>query len=258
MEKTQIKFLGTTACIFDKNDDTPSFIVNDKYLFDTGFALVNNLVNNGYNPTDIKYLFFTHMHHDHYMSLPSLLFYYVQTGADIRELKIIGPRQDVKRIVKKAMDFLEITKFWKDAGEPEIIEMDGGDSYETEDMIFETVPSNHPVQGMCYRITDKNSKKVICATGDTAVNDALPLFFNNCDALIHEISWGYRENPYGSKLPSGHSTVSEAIKLAQGVDAKKIFFVHNSRSTTDQAVKDARTLNLNAINPVIGEKYLID
>ena len=74
MNDTNIMFLGTTACIFDKNDDTPSFLINKKYLFDTGFALVNNLVNNDIDPLSIKYLFFTHMHHDHYISLPSFLF----------------------------------------------------------------------------------------------------------------------------------------------------------------------------------------
>lgn len=259
MITTDITFLGTTACIFDKNDDTPSFVINDKYLFDTGFALVNNLVNNNYNPTDIEYLFFTHMHHDHYMGLPSLLFYYVQTGADLKKLKIIGPKKDVRRIVQKAMDFLCIREFWGNAGMPQIIEIEGGDSFETEDMMFQTVPSNHPVQGMCYRMTDKNTGKVICATGDTAVNDALPEFFKNSDALIHEISWGYRENPYGSKLPSGHSTVSEAINLANTVKTKRIFFVHNSRETADMAVNDAKIVEqLEAINPIIGKKYIID
>ena len=170
------------------------------------------------------------------------------------------PKNDVRRIVEKAVDFLEISKFWKNAGMPQIIEIEGGGTFETEDMLFQTVPSNHPVQGMCYRITDKNTGKVICATGDTAVNDALPEFFKNCDALIHEISWGYRENLYGSKLPSGHSTVSEAINLASEIKTKKIFFVHNSRETANQAVAEATqsVVGLEAINPIIGEKYIID
>ena len=108
MSDTNIMFLGTTACIFDKNDDDPCFLINKKYLFDTGFALVNNLVNNDVEPLDIKYLFFTHMHHDHYISLPAFLFYYIQKGGNLSELKIIGPANDVRRIVKKAMDFLFI------------------------------------------------------------------------------------------------------------------------------------------------------
>jgi ribonuclease Z len=260
MNTTQITFLGTTACIFDKNDDTPSFVINDKYLFDTGFALVNNLVNHNYMPTDIQYLFFTHMHHDHYVGLPSLLFYYVQTGADLTKLKIIGPKNDVRRIVEKAVEFLEIPKFWKNAGMPEIIETEGGDTFETEDMLFETVCSHHPVQGLCYRMTDKNTGKVICATGDTAVNDALPEFFKNCDALIHEISLGCKENTPGFVHPSGHSTISEAIKLASEVKTKKLFFVHSSRQTANHAVvlANQRVAGLEAINPIIGEKYRID
>ena len=152
MNDTNIMFLGTTACIFDKNDDTPSFLINKKYLFDTGFALVNNLVNNDIDPLSIKYLFFTHMHHDHYISLPSFLFYYMQKGGDVKKLKIIGPAKDVRRIVEKAMSFSE-SKSWENKT-PQIIELEPGEIFETDDTTFETCESIHGVQGICYRITD--------------------------------------------------------------------------------------------------------
>ena len=145
-----IKFFGTTACIFDKNEDNPCFLVNGKYLFDTGFALVNNLLNNDINPVDIKYLFFTHMHHDHYISLPAFLFYYLQTGSKLEELTIAGPSDDVSRIVDKAMDFIEGKKFWQTEG-PKVVELNCGDSFETEDMIFEQL-MNH--DDMIYLFED--------------------------------------------------------------------------------------------------------
>lgn len=235
MQDTKIKFLGTTACIFDKNDDDPCFLINDKYLFDTGFAVVNNLVNNDIKPTSIKYLFFTHMHHDHYISLPALLFYFLQTGVKLEELTIIGPSDDVERIVEAAMNFVEAKKFWETES-PEIVKLSGADRFETEDMIFETVASRHPVQGLCYRITDKETGKVICATGDTALNDELPEFFKEADMLIHEISMQMNVIKGGYEASNGHSTVSEAVELANKTNAKQLFFIHSPRKIEKEAV----------------------
>ena len=253
-----IRFFGTTACIFDKNEDNPCFLVNGKYLFDTGFALVNNLLNNDINPVDIKYLFFTHMHHDHYISLPAFLFYYLQTGARLEELTIVGPSDDVVRIVDKAMDFIEGKKFWQTEG-PKVVELNCGDSFETEDMIFETVSSLHPVQGLCYRMTDKTTGKVICATGDTAKNDLLPEFFEGCDALIHEISLGMYKNEGGYATSNGHSSVYEAVELANKTQAKQLFFVHHSRKAEADILNYAKANFAGdvCIWPDIGKVYTI-
>ena len=251
-----IKFFGTTACIFDKNEDNPCFLVNGKYLFDTGFALVNNLLNNDINPVDIKYLFFTHMHHDHYISLPAFLFYYLQTGSKLEELTIAGPSDDVSRIVDKAMDFIEGKKFWQTEG-PKVVELNCGDSFETEDMIFKTVSSLHPVQGLCYRMTDKTTGKVICATGDTAKNDLLPEFFEGCDALIHEISLGLYKNEGGYATSNGHSSVYEAVELGNVTGAKNLYFIHHSRDIEDEVVAYAKEnfKGSNAGWPKTGKSY---
>lgn len=254
MEETNIMFLGTTACIFDKNDDDPCFLINKKYLFDTGFALVNNLVNNDIDPLSVKYLFFTHMHHDHYISLPSFLFYYIQKGGNLEELKIIGPAKDVKRIVKKAMDFIETKKPENEWAK--VIELEPGETYETEDMVFETCESIHGVQGLCYRMTDKNTKSVICATGDTQINSRLNTFFKGCDLLVHEISLGFEENP---TVRHGHSTVYEAVELANDVGAKNLFFIHNSRSIEEDVMRYAKTnfKGETALWPEVGTYYTI-
>jgi ribonuclease BN (tRNA processing enzyme) len=77
---------------------------------------------------------------------------------------------------------------------------------------------------------------------------------------MHEIWLGGKENTPGFVHPSGHSTISEAIKLESEVKTKKLFFVHSSRQTANQAVvlANQRVAGLEAINPIIGEKYRID
>ncbi len=240
---TTIRFFGSTACLFDKGDDTPSFLINDKYLFDTGFSLISNLKNADVDPTSIKYLFFTHMHHDHYMALPQLLFYFLQTGKKLEELTIIGPSADVERVTKNAMEFLEAKKCWKTEG-PVVIPLDDFGTYETEDMYFETIPAIHGVQAFSYRITDKRNGKVICATGDTALNPNLEIFFSGCDTLIHEVSLGMSNNPLGGKNPHGHSAVCEAVNLAKNTGAKRLFFVHLSRLLKEQVYEYCKENNL--------------
>jgi ribonuclease BN (tRNA processing enzyme) len=72
---TRVTFLGATSAVPDAGCDTASFVINDRILVDTGWSVVGNLRNLGIDPNQIDTLIFTHMHHDHYLSLPSLLFY---------------------------------------------------------------------------------------------------------------------------------------------------------------------------------------
>lgn len=238
LKKTELIFLGTTACIFDKDDDTPSFLINESYLVDTGWALVNNLVRYGIDPLQIQYLFFTHMHHDHYLALPQLLFYFLQCGGKLEQLTIVGPAKDVERIVAYAMQFIEAKACWDTPG-PKVIALKEKEALETEDMRFETCRSVHGVEGFCYRITDRVTGKVICYTGDTARNEELIRHFAGCDLLIHEISLGLSDKSRESERKSGHSTVQEAVELANRVGAKQLFFVHNSKAFKQQFLEYA-------------------
>jgi ribonuclease Z len=54
--ETEVLFLGTSSCTPDLGNDTASFLINKKYLFDTGWSVVSNLRLNGIDPIDIKYL----------------------------------------------------------------------------------------------------------------------------------------------------------------------------------------------------------
>lgn len=233
MRETEVLFLGTTACLFDRDEDAPSFLVNGKYLFDTGWSLVSNLINNSIDPFHIKYLFFSHMHHDHYMGLPQLLFYILQKGGRLEGLHLIGPAKDVERITGYAMEFLEADKFWNTKG-PKVVPLQEKDMVETEDMIFETCRAVHGVEGFCYRITDKGTDKVICYTGDTGYNEQLIQHFRDCDLLIHEVSLGLSDKRKEEEINAGHSTIHEAVSLANCVGAKKLLLVHHSKKGQEE------------------------
>ena len=73
--KTTVTFLGTSAVVPGAGHDTASFLINGKYLVDTGWYATIKMRGYGFDPMQLEYLFFTHCHHDHYIGLPQLLFY---------------------------------------------------------------------------------------------------------------------------------------------------------------------------------------
>jgi len=110
----QLKFLGTTASIPDLHEDSPCFIIQDKYLFDCGFHVLGALRETGSDLSKIRYIIFSHMHHDHYIGLAGLLFYFIHSKVlNIHDLVILGPAADVERVVKLTYDFLQLDRFSK-------------------------------------------------------------------------------------------------------------------------------------------------
>lgn len=69
----KMMFLGTDACLSAAGNDASGILIDRKYLVDTGYYVVDRLLSSGTEPTSIKHLFFTHMHHDHYLGLPQFL-----------------------------------------------------------------------------------------------------------------------------------------------------------------------------------------
>ena len=74
--RTAVTFLGTEAVVPEGGGDTASFVINGKYLVDTGWYAAIKMNCYGLDPLRLEYLFLTHCHHDHYIGLPHLLFYF--------------------------------------------------------------------------------------------------------------------------------------------------------------------------------------
>ena len=157
----KIMFFGTDACLSAAGNDASGILVDRKYLVDTGYYVVDRLLSAGIDPTSVKHLFFTHMHHDHYLGLPQFLFWYLQSGKRLDELNIYGPEADVARVVGLAMKFLQSGDdelYYHGLGYPVIHELLPGDSVIIDDTRISTCASRHPVDGLCYRFADKTGK----------------------------------------------------------------------------------------------------
>lgn len=250
----KLKFLGTTASIPDIGEDCPCFLVNERYLFDCGFDVLGTLRETGSDLAKIDHIIFTHMHHDHYLGLASLLFYYIHSGIkDISDITILGPKNDVKRVVNLAYAYLQLDLFYSAQKRPKIIPLSEADEYKTDDAVIKCGLSTHPVDARCYRFISSDGS-VLAISGDTMYREESVRLFSDANALIHDSTLGYREGNGNN----GHSTILEAIKIAELSNISTLFPVHMSVQNAKASAEKAKTLtNVKIIPPQKGVSYEI-
>lgn len=256
-EQTKITFFGTSGAVPEVGGDSPTFLINDKYLVDTGWSVIDNLRSSGHDPLQLEYLIFTHFHNDHYMSLPSLLFYYLMRGRPLEELKIIGPAEDLQLIVRRAIDFLHAERYgWANLS-PVLIPLTPGEAYEEENFRLDTCSTAHPVQGLCYRFLDKKSGRLFSFTGDTAFHPPIIEHVRGSALLIHESALGpIAANP--DKNDYMHSGAIDAATIAEEAKVGKLLLLHGSAQIAEPCVQAAKQIFSGEVEwPKDGQTYII-
>ena len=239
---TRITFLGTSTAIPDRGDDTASFVVNDRILIDTGWSAIENLIRNNIDPLSIDCLIFTHMHHDHYLSLPSFLFYQVMKRRDLKELTIVGPADDVEHVVSCACDFLQLERFFgSSTTTPSVQPVQPGDDIVLAGFTLKTAATLHPVQGICGKLTDTATGSVFAFTGDTAYHPPLADHIRGASRLIHDSTLGpVAADPDTNKAL--HAGALDAARIARDAGVDTLVLFHGPRSLAAASVDAARTL----------------
>lgn len=254
MPETRLTFIGTSSVLPEGGNDTVNFLINGVIQVDCGWCAAMQMLPLGYDPLDLEYLIFTHCHHDHYMGLPALLFYRRMAGNHARHeippLKIIGPPDDLPKVVERAQHFLQAERYPEVVHRVEQIPLPPGETYECDAFRLETVPSIHPVTGVCSRFTDKATGVVLGFTGDTAPNAAVPDLMRGCDLMIHEASHPPEDPP--EKLLA-HSRAIEAAEAARAAGAKALRLVHLRSAHQERSLAAAREIYPAARLAVPGE-----
>lgn len=238
---TTITVLGTGSAIPDTGGDTASLVINNRYLVDTGWFLLHNLRTHGIDPLQIDSLFFTHFHHDHYLALPQLLFYWAMRRRPLHELRILGPAADLELVVARSMSFLQLDRFFPDAGHPTLVPLLPGASFENADLSVTTCGSRHPVDGLCYRILDRQSGREIGISGDTAFHLPIADHVRGCAVLVHECALGPEAGDVEAN-PSLHSGAEDAARIAAAAGVGQLMLLHHARSSGAACVEAARRI----------------
>lgn len=240
--RTKVTFFGTEAAIPELGGETASFLINEDVVVDTGWNVVDNIRRQGIDPAHIRYLLLTHMHHDHYISLPSLLYYFLITNKDLSGLHILGPEEDLQPIMHHTLEFLFLNrKFYPNRSYPTIVPLTPGDRYEDELFHLETTSSRHPVQALSYRYTDKRTGKSVTFTGDTAYHEPIIDLARGSSLLIHEATYG--DTPTNPQKNGGlHSSAMEAAEIAKAAGVEQLALIHGLRRNNEASVHAAKSI----------------
>lgn len=251
MSRCEVRFLGVDSVVPGPGDDTACLLLDRRLLVDCGWAASQRLSEHGLSPTDLDAVIITHLHHDHYLGLPGILFHRWQRGRDLKPLTILGPAEDLARVVGLATDFLQVERFGH-TPRVELVELAPGDHWAGHGVELVTGRSVHPVPALTYRLTHQASGAVITFTGDTAFHEPLAALAAGSDLLVTEASHGaqaMRERPN----THGHSGAPDAAELARLAGVKRLALVHAPAKVRADALAAARAIFPHTFWPQPGE-----
>ncbi|MFA6713991.1 MAG: MBL fold metallo-hydrolase [Victivallales bacterium] len=234
----KVFFIGTSACTPGKGEETASFLIDEHILVDTGWCNVLKMKEYGFAPEKIKYLILTHLHQDHYLGLPQLLFYLGIGKVDgtyhqEQPITVIGPSKRLNYILKKTEEFLQFDRFPQIAVRLKPVALVPGETYEDENILLKTISARHlcaidqTEEALVCKLTDKHSSGTVCFTGDTSYHPPVAGFARGVSVLIHD---------------SCHSSASEAAATAKAAKLDKLFLIHHPASENAEKLREAQAV----------------
>lgn len=241
--ETRITFLGVGAAVPAPGTDTACYLINGSILVDCGWRAAPTMLEYGLDPLAVKTLIFTHCHHDHYLGLPGLLFYWGMRRpkeGKAPTLQIVGPPDDLPLVVDLSRRFLQADRFPVVWPEVELRPLEPGAVFENEAFRLETIRALHPVTGVCSRFTDKATGVVIALSGDTGPNPLLAELARDADLLIHEAS--IAPDRTDDQLRGDHSRAQDAARTAAEAGVGSLRLVHLSGGHDAASLAAARAI----------------
>ena len=252
---TPSRFGSSYVFQFDKN----------QLMIDCGPAATQKLVNAGFWPTEIDYLFITHHHFDHDADLPCfLLCRWDQSIGKENRLQIYGPTLTEKitqgiigedglfahdwkaRVNHPLSQRIHVNRGGKLPRKPPIVfskDIGPGEVIEKDDFKVTTALAEHVqpyLDSLAYRIDTKEGSVVF--TGDTQPCDSVIELSKGADALVC-MCWDDQEVMDSTGEMQGQCGTVGAAEMAQKSGVRKLVLSHvgpnlSQESVTEKAISD--------------------
>ena len=252
---TPSRFGSSYVFQFDKN----------QLMIDCGPAATQKLVNAGFWPTEIDYLFITHHHFDHDADLPCfLLCRWDQSIGKENRLQIYGPTLTEKitegiigedglfahdwkaRVNHPLSQRIHVNRGGKLPRKPPIVfskDIGPGEVIEKDDFKVTTALAEHVqpyLDSLAYRIDTKEGSVVF--TGDTQPCDSVIELSKGADALVC-MCWDDQEVMDSTGEMQGQCGTVGAAEMAQKAGGRKLILSHvgpnlSQESVTEKAISD--------------------
>jgi len=243
---TQIVMLGTGTPNPDPDRSGPAvaIVVNGhSYLIDCGPGIIRRAsaaTRNGVPGLameNLRTLFITHLHSDHTLGYPDLIFTPWVLGRT-EHLSVYGPRglQDMTKNILAAwkkdievrthgLEHANATGYMVD-----VHEIEPGVVYKDENVTVTAFLVKHGSWDQAFGYRFQTPDRTIVISGDTAPADSIIQACNGCDVLLHEV---YTQDPQHPMTPSWqtyfaafHTSTQELAMIATRAKPKLLVLYH--------------------------------
>ncbi len=212
---TQVVVLGTGTPVADPERSGPAvaIVVNHQaYLVDCGPGVVRRAAaaaNNGFSElkaTALKIVFITHLHSDHTLGYPDLIFspWVLGRTAPLEAYGPHGLKKMTSNIEKAWEEDIHVRRAGLEQANAtgykvNVHEIAPGVVYRDENVTVTAFPVKHGIWKEAYGYKFETKDRKIVLSGDTAPADEVVKACDGCDVLLHEVY-----NPHGHEMNETH------------------------------------------------------
>ncbi|MBN2399823.1 MAG: MBL fold metallo-hydrolase [Candidatus Aminicenantes bacterium] len=223
------------------------------YLVDCGVGVVRRAVQAGFEAKHLVRVFVTHLHSDHTLGYPDLIFTSGVMGRQ-EPLLAFGPpglRAMTSRLLKAWKQDLEVRLHGGEPSKPSAyvikpVEIKAGEVYRDHLLRVIAFPVSHGAWKHAYGFRFEARDKIIVISGDTTFNETLIAMARGCDILIHEVycqaGWEKRSPDWQRYHGAYHTSAIDLGRLAAVVRPKKLVLYHQllMGATPEQMLAEIR------------------
>jgi ribonuclease BN (tRNA processing enzyme) len=253
---TSVILLGTGNPNPDPERSGPAVAIQtgDRvYIVDCGPGVIRRAAQAGIQMKQINRLFVTHLHSDHTVGLPDLIFTPAVTGR-LDALEIYGPpgmKAMTSHVLQAYKEDMRIRLHGMEPAVAKAYVVHAHDSkagliysdHAIEVTAFE-VPHGGWNHAFGYRFVTKD--KVIVVSGDTTFSPVLIEAAKGADILVHEVysnkGWEGRTPDWKAYHAAFHTSATDVGKVAAQVNPKKLVLYHQlpMGQTPEQILREVR------------------
>ena len=239
-QDTRVILLGTGTPNPDPRHSGPAVAVvsGDRvYIVDSGPGVVRRAAEAGIRMEQLTRAFITHLHSDHTVGLPDLIFTPAVAGR-LEPLEIYGPPGlqamilNIMQAWKEDMD-VRLNGLEHGVREAYVVharEVKPGEIYRDARVKVSAIPVSHGSWKYAYAYRFDAGGKVIVISGDTTPNERLAEAAKGCDILVHEVysqkGWEARTPDWRRYHAAFHTSAVELGKLAARIQPGKLVLYH--------------------------------
>ncbi len=248
----RVVFLGTGTPNPDADRSGPAVAVvagTQAYLVDAGPGVVRRAKAaadrtqiNALRPISLTFLFLTHLHSDHTLGYPDLIFTPAVVGRG-KPLEVFGPKgtQDMTDHLmaawKKDMD-VRINGL--EHGNPSaykvnVHEIGPGTMHEDGNVTVKAFLVKHATWDQAFGYRFEAGGRSIVISGDTAPTPSVAEACNRCDVLVHEVYCNPGAQGAGAYYKAAHTSAAELAEIAKQAKPKLLVLYHQLFSGCNEA-----------------------